>query len=371
MKWKKQIQGLKAYQPGKTIKEVKNHNGLDCIVKLASNENPFGCPPEVLGILRDSSNALALYPDGSATKLRGILSSHLELDGNQLIFGNGSDELIKIISRSLLHKGTNTVMATPTFPQYRHNALIEGCEIREIPLLNGAHDLEGMLAAIDCDTAVVWLCSPNNPTGIYISENRILDFLERVPEDILVVLDEAYYEYVVADDYYHSPALVRMFKNLIVLRTFSKVYGLASLRIGYGFAHPGIIMALEPVREPFNVNSLALAAAEEAVKNQQFVETAKILNRQGMEQYEAFCKKHKLKFYSSQGNFILIDFSLNGDEIFQYLLENGFIVRSGQALGFPTTARITIGTAEQNRALLDALKVFLEARKAMLEGEPY
>jgi histidinol-phosphate aminotransferase len=253
-------------------------------------------------------------------------------------------------------------MATPTFSQYKHNAVIEGAGCKEIPLVNGEHDLEEMFAAIDEQTNVIWLCSPNNPTGTYIPEKKLTAFLEKVPSDILVVLDEAYYEYVVADDYYDSVNLARRYENLIVLRTFSKIYGLAALRIGYGIANSAIIKALEPAREPFNVNSLGQLAASAAIKDQEFLKLCKEKNRQGLEQFYVFCGQYQLEYYPSQTNFILIDCKLDGDQVFQYLMERGYIVRSGKALGFPTAVRITVGSFEQNEGVLKVLGELL-ARK--------
>jgi histidinol-phosphate aminotransferase len=231
-----------------------------------------------------------------------------------------------------------------------------------VPLVNGEHDLDGMLAAVDEQTSVIWVCSPNNPTGTYISKHALTSFLDKVPSDILVVLDEAYYEYVVAEDYYDSINLVRNYQNLIVLRTFSKIYGLASLRIGYGIANPAIIRALEPAREPFNVNAVGQAAACSAVGDQDFVAECKAKNREGLNQFYDFCRKHNLEYYPSQTNFILIDFKTDGDKVFQYLLERGYIVRSGKPLGFPESVRITIGTAEQNEGVLNVLEGFLAHR---------
>ncbi|XJZ26041.1 histidinol-phosphate transaminase [Bacillota bacterium Lsc_1132] len=359
MRWKEQLLSLTPYQPGKSIEEVKKQFNLEKITKLASNENPFGCSKKVLHAIKDYQKSLAIYPDGHASDLREKLASVLGVGQDELIFGNGSDELIQIISRALLGPNTSTVMAAPTFAQYRHNAVIEGAVVKEVQLINGNHDLEGMLAAIDDQTNVVWLCSPNNPTGTYIPEQELVAFLEQVPSDTLVVLDEAYNEYVVADDYYNAIALTRQFENLIVLRTFSKIYGLASLRIGYGIANPAIIRALEPAREPFNLNTFAQWAALTAVEDQEFVQQCKKVNRQGLNQFYQFCEVNNLFYYPSQGNFILIDFKVDADEVFQFLLEKGFIVRSGKGLGFPTSVRITVGSTEQNEGVLNAIKMFL------------
>lgn len=363
MRWKEQLLSLTPYQPGKSIEEVKRRYNLENITKLASNENPFGCSESVLLAIKEYEKSLALYPDGYATVLREAMASKLEVSPEELIFGNGSDELIQIISRALLKPDTNTVMPAPTFPQYRHNAIIEGAQIKEVSLINGQHDLEGMLAAIDENTNVVWLCSPNNPTGTYLNESELLSFLEKVPTETLVVLDEAYYEYVAADDYYDSIRLTRQFENLIVLRTFSKIYGLASLRVGYGVANPAIIRALEPAREPFNLNSFAQLAAKIAVEDQDFVQKCKEVNRKGLNQFYQFCNENHLFYYPSQANFILIDFDCDADKVFQFLLEKGYIVRSGKALGFPTSVRITVGSTEQNEGLLSTISAFLAESK--------
>jgi histidinol-phosphate aminotransferase len=363
MRWKKQLLSLTPYQPGKSIEAVKQQYGLDNIVKLASNENPFGCSNQVLEEIKNVPPSAALYPDGYASNLRSSLAEMLKVAQEQLIFGNGSDELIQIISRALLHPEASTIMAAPTFPQYKHNAIIEGAKIKEVPLVNGEHDLDAMIDVIDETTNVIWICSPNNPTGKHIPEVKLLNFLENIPEEILVVLDEAYYEYAVAEDYYDAIELLNRFNNLIVLRTFSKIYGLASLRIGYGVSHPGIIRALEPAREPFNTSSFAQLAALTALKDQDFVKSCRQTNREGLEQFYQFCLEKGLDYYPSQGNFILIDFNRDGDEVFLYLMEKGFIVRSGKALGFPTSVRVTIGSREQNKGIMNVMNEFLAEKK--------
>lgn len=359
MKWKQQINGLKAYQPGRSIEEVKKAYGLEKVVKLASNENPFGSSNQAKEWVRSYDASFAIYPDGYTTELRLALSETIGVKEKQLIFGNGSDELILMISRALLEPGKNTVMAAPTFPQYRHNARVEGAEIREIPLIDGAHDLDGMLRQIDENTAVVWLCSPNNPTGIYISNDELTAFLDKVPEDVLVVLDEAYYEYVTADDYYDSVKIVEQYKNVLALRTFSKIYGLASFRVGYGFGSEELIRMLDPVREPFNVNTLGSGAALAALADQEFIDTCCEENEKGREQFYQFCKEENLNYYPSQGNFVLIYFPCDSDEVFEYLMKNGYIIRSGNALGCPGAVRVTVGSKEQNEGVIQAMKQFL------------
>jgi histidinol-phosphate aminotransferase len=361
MEVKKQLISLKPYQPGKPIEEVKKEYGLEKIVKLASNENPFGSSPAAKEAIKNTVDELAIYPDGYATTLRETVANYLNVNGDQLIFGNGSDEIILIISRALLSPGTNTVMASPTFPQYKHNAVIEGAEIREVELIDGNHDLEGMLKQIDENTKVVWVCSPNNPTGTYIKKDELISFMERVPKTTLIVLDEAYYEYVEAEDFLETVPLLQQYPNVIILRTFSKIYGLASLRIGYGVGNAEFIRQIEPAREPFNTSRISHAAAIASLKDEDFVIECRTKNRKGLQQFETFCEEQNLAYYPSQGNFILIDFNpLQGNEVFQYLLERGFIVRSGNALGFPTCIRVTVGTQEENEEIISILKDMLK-----------
>ncbi|WP_077213796.1 histidinol-phosphate transaminase [Bacillus dakarensis] len=366
MRFKDQVLKLTPYQPGKSIDEVKRQFGLERIIKLASNENPFGCSEKVLKTIQEFDGSFALYPDGYATDIRMVLSERLGVKPTQLIFGNGSDENIQIISRALLRPGYNTVMSTGTFSQYKHNAIIEGAEVREVPSVNGEHDLEAMLQAIDERTNVVWVCNPNNPTGAYIGKDALLSFINRVPKETLVVLDEAYFEYVVAEDYLDSIDLVDQFENLIILRTFSKAYGLASLRIGYGISNEKVIRALEPARGPFNTGTLAQKAAIAALEDQEYVEMCKQKNREGLEQFYQFCDEHDLSYHPSQTNFILVDFKVDGDEVFQFLQKRGYIVRSGKGLGFPTSVRITVGSVDQNSGVLSAIKEFLTERSTIL-----
>ncbi|MGV3240673.1 pyridoxal phosphate-dependent aminotransferase, partial [Streptococcus hyovaginalis] len=199
----------------------------------------------------------------------------------------------------------------------------------------------------------------------YIPENELVSFLEKVPEDVLVVLDEAYFEYVVADDYYDSISLTRKFSNLIVLRTFSKIYGLASFRVGYGVANATLLNTLDPIREPFNVNTLGQIATEEALKDQEFVETCRRKNREGLEQLYRFCEENNLTYFPSQTNFLLVDFKIDGNEVFQYLMSKGYIVRSGVPLNFPTSVRITIGSKEENEGLIQVMTEFLAEQKVV------
>ncbi|EGB9980634.1 histidinol-phosphate transaminase [Listeria monocytogenes] len=360
MKWKKSLTGLSSYKPGKREEEVMAELGLTKITKLSSNENPLGTSPKVAALQANSSVETEIYPDGWASSLRTVVADFYQLEEEELIFTAGVDELIELLTRVLLDTTKNTVMATPTFVQYRQNALIEGAEVREIPLLvDGAHDLDGMLNAIDDNTTIVWVCNPNNPTGNYIDLADIQAFLDKVPSDVLVVLDEAYIEYVTSQPEKHEH-LIRTYKNLIITRTFSKIYGLASARVGYGIADKAIIEQLNIVRPPFNTTSIGQKLAIEAIKDQAFIEACRTSNANGIKQYEAFAKRfEQVKLYPANGNFVLIDLGIEAGTIFSYLEKNGYITRSGAALGFPTAVRITIGKEEENSAVIALLEKLL------------
>lgn len=358
---KERILSVPVYQPGKPIDEVKRELGLTEVIKLASNENPYGSSPKVKEAITNALDSLALYPDGGSMELRWQLADFLKVKPEQLIFGNGSDEVVQMICRVYLGEGINSVMATPTFSQYRSNAIIDGAELIEVPLKNGVHDLEAMAQAVNDKTRVLWVCNPNNPSGTIVSEAELLQFLEKIPSDVLVVLDEAYYEYVVSEEYPQTIPLLEKYPNLIILRTFSKIYGLAALRIGYGVASEKVINDLNHVREPFNTGSLSQIAAGVALKDQEFVAKCRDLNREGLKQLTDKFDEWGLSYYPSQTNFILVDMKQDSTQLFQKLLSKGFIVRSGAALGFPGYQRITVGTPEQNEKLLAALESVLEA----------
>ncbi|MYL19417.1 histidinol-phosphate transaminase [Halobacillus litoralis] len=363
MKAKDILKSMKPYKPGKGIEEVKEEYGLDRIVKLASNENPYGFSPVVKEELPKLVSKLEIYPDGYAAAVRSKVSGFLGVDEEQIIFGNGSDEVVQIICRTFLEPGANTVMASPTFPQYRHNALIEGAEVREVPLKDGHHDLEEMIRQIDENTRVFWICTPNNPTGVHINEETIKDVLSRVPEHVLVVLDEAYYEYLEAEDSFDAVAALKQYPNLMVLRTFSKAYGLAGLRIGFGLAGADVIQVLEPAREPFNTSTVAQAAAILALDDQEFISTTVEANHRNKKALMRFCDENDLGYYDTQANFLLIQLPISGDEMFEYLLTQGFIVRSGEALGLPNSIRLTIGKEEDMKQIQQAMREKLEMVK--------
>ncbi|SIS37148.1 histidinol-phosphate transaminase [Salimicrobium flavidum] len=364
MKTKSILTEMAPYKPGKQIEDVKKEYNLEKIVKLASNENPFGFSEEVKRKLPALLDQLEFYPDGYAREIREAVASFYNVDENQLIFGNGSDEIVQILCRAFLEKGTNTIMATPTFPQYKHNALIEGAEAREIPLTeDGHHDIEAMLQEIDESTRVLWLCSPNNPTGVLLDQETVDDIIERTPEHVLIVMDEAYFEYADTAKRYPSIEAVQQHNNIVVLRTFSKAYGLAGLRIGYGIADARLVAAMEPAREPFNTSVIAQKAAVIALDDQHFLTQTVAETQQNKKDFMKFCDDAGLRYDQSEANFLLIHLPISGDEMFEYLLTKGFIVRSGEALGLPNSIRLTIGSKEDMQSVQYYMK-----EKLMQEG---
>lgn len=360
MKWKPILSTMKPYAPGRSIAEVKRTYGLQEVNKLASNENPYGTSPAVAEYLRSRADAFEMYPDVYTAGLRTKLAEYHQVGPNEVLFSNGSDEMVTMISRALLQPGTNTIMASVTFPQYAHNAKIEGAEIRQVAMLEtGDHDLEGFLRVADEQTAIIWVCNPNNPTGNYLPSDAIKDFLDRAPKTALVVLDEAYFEYVTLPEQENAMRWIHEYDNLLVSRTFSKAYGLASFRIGYAVANENIITELNKVRNPFNSNALALGAAEVALADQQFLQQCAMKNDTERKRYFAYAKEHNLAIYPSETNFVLLEVPMDADEACEILLQYSYIVRSGNLLGTPGYVRVTIGTEQQNTGFLQAFDQLL------------
>ncbi|WP_164668765.1 histidinol-phosphate transaminase [Virgibacillus doumboii] len=360
---------LTPYKQGMQIKDVMEEYGLERIVKLASNENPFGYSKKLDDYFSKQFPSFDIYPDGYTAELRSALATKLKITENQLVFGSGTDEVVQMVARAFLYPGVNTVMPSPTFPQYKHNALVEGAAIKEVPTLNGYHDLQGMLDAIDEHTNVVWLCSPNNPTGSVIPRDKFMAFMEKCPERVLVVLDQAYYEYADKDMDLNAIDQLSNYENLLILRTFSKAYGLAGLRIGYGIANKELIEKLDVVRGPFNTSSFAQKAALIALNDDDFIADTASRNRSVKQSFETFLDSIGWHYYDSQTNFLLISTPVSGDEVFQYLLKNGFIVRSGEGIASPRTIRVTIGKEEDMKQLQELLHQFhLELTKGTLKS---
>jgi len=357
---RKELDNIGVYKPGKPIEEVKRELGLEHIIKLASNENPLGYSPLAKeAMIRELENA-ALYPEGTAPVLAQKLGDRLGVKQEQIIIGNGSDGILHLLTRSYIRPGDEAVMADVTFPRYETNVRIEGGTPVIVPLVDGVHDLEGMLSAITDKTRMVFVCNPNNPTGTIVGKQELEAFINQVPDHILLVIDEAYFEYVTDENHLNAVPLVHAHPNLIVLRTFSKIFGLAALRIGYGIMHPTFVQELMKVKEPFNTNRLAQAAAIASLEDSVFLENCKRENDEGRKYISSEVSKMGLEYFPSHGNFVMVKLDRSGDEVFQALLKKGIIVRSGGLLGYPETIRVSVGTREENEAFIQALREVLK-----------
>ncbi|MEK8127387.1 histidinol-phosphate transaminase [Paenibacillus filicis] len=357
MQPKKNIVHLPVYQPGKPIDEVKRELGLTEVIKLASNENPFGCSPKAKEAIIAAVEQTSIYPDGGAVELTQAVADELGVQTNQIIFGAGSDEVILMIARAFLTPEDETITAFPTFPQYKHNAEVEGAKVIEVPVdANGKHDLQAMLAKVTDKTKIIWICNPNNPTGTVLDEHEITGFLDAVPDSVMVVLDEAYVEYNVTGQFPDSIKLLDKYKNIVVLRTFSKIFGLASLRIGYGVGSAELIRSVNQVREPFNTTTYAQKAALASVRDTGFIEFCREANAKGIQQLTAAFEELGLSYFEAHGNFVMVDVQRPGGAVFQSLLRQGIIIRHDPSWGYPTKIRVTVGSEEQNNKFLAALR---------------
>lgn len=360
---RKEVFALKPYVPGKPISEVKRELGIDEVIKLASNENPLGPSPLAKEAYVKCADELMLYPDGNCYELKDEISRRFGIGMDQILIGNGSDEILKLLAETFLSPGDNVVMADPTFSEYDFAATIMGAEKRMVPLKGFRHDLPAMLEKIDDRTKMVFICNPNNPTGTIVYRDEVEDFMNEVPEDVLIVFDEAYHEYV-EDDRYQSgfEYLLAGRPNVIVLRTFSKIYGLAGLRVGYALTTPEIIGLVSRVREPFNVNLPAQVAAVAALRDVDHVINSRKVNHDGKEYLYEKLAELGIKAVPTEANFILADVGRECRQVFQNLLREGVIVRTGDIFGhdFNTFIRITVGTRKQNERLITALAKVLE-----------
>ncbi len=366
---KSNIVHLPVYQPGKPIEEVKRELGLTEIIKLASNENPYGCSPKAKEAIVSQLDQTCLYPDGASVELTRALARHMDVDADRIILGTGSDEVILMIARAFLQRGDETIMASHTFSQYKHNVEVEGATCVEIPLLQGKHDLNAMLEKITDRTKIIWVCNPNNPTGTIVTDEEFRSFMSKVPADVMVVLDEAYCEYIESDDYPNGLELQRQYDNLVLLRTFSKIYGLASLRVGYGIGDPRIIRAVNQVRPPFNTSRHGQAAALAALGDQTFIEECRSRNTAGLRYLERHFQRLGLDYFPAYGNFIMVHVKRPAAPVFEGLLKRGIIVRGGHQLDFPHSIRVTVGTPEQNEKFIKALEEVLEGALEEVPGQ--
>lgn len=354
------IMDIRPYVPGKSIELVQKEFGLTDVIKLASNENPIGPSPRAIEAMKDNAHKMFLYPDGYCTDLRNMAAEYLGVAQNQLIFGNGSDEVIKLLGETFIYPGDEVIVADPSFSEYDFVCLLMGGILRKVPLTNHAHDLEKMAGQITEKTKMIFLCNPNNPTGTIVAKEEVDKFLAKVPDTVVVVFDEAYYEYVEDKAYPQSLEYLNQDReNIVILRTFSKIHGLAGLRIGYGIAAPKMIQLLERTREPFNVNLMAQKAALASLADKEHVQNSRDVNNKGREfLYKAF-EEMGLDYIPTHANFLMVDLQKNSKEVFIELQKKGVIIRTGDIFGMDTFIRVTIGTEEENKRFIKALKEVL------------
>ena len=360
------VRSIAPYQPGKPISELAREMGLDerSIVKLASNENPRGIGPRTRAAIDAALGEIARYPDGNGFELKQALAKRYGVDMASIVLGNGSNDVLELVALAFLGPGRAAVFSQHCFAVYPLATQARGARSIVVPAKSYGHDLDAMARAIDDETYVAWIANPNNPTGTFARHEEVEAFLKRVPERVLVVLDEAYNEYLPPELRGDSARLLKRHPNLVITRTFSKAYGLAGLRVGYALAHPSVADVMNRVRQPFNVNSIALAAATAALDDMEFVARSYAENLQGLRNLEEGARGLGLGYIPSHGNFITIRVAVGGKsapEIYKKLLKRGVIVRPvGGGYGLNEHLRVTVGTAAENERFLGALAASLK-----------
>lgn len=355
------LQKMKPYSPGKPTWEVQRELGIQRVVKLASNENPLGPSPKAVKAIQGYLSQIHRYPDAAATDVKERIASYLGQSPEQLIMTNGADELITLISEAYLNPEDEIIVPAPSFSEYEFGAQLMGASTIAVPLgKDYCYDIEGILQAVTERTKIIYICSPNNPTGTYLPKSDLSRLLDALPKRILVVLDSAYTHYATADDYTAGFEYVSLGYPVIVLQTFSKIYGLAGIRVGYGISTEAIIRNILQVKEPFNVNALAQTADAAAIMDDKHVADSRQVNTSGREfLYEAFGSLG-LRFTESMSNFVLLELGPEAKTIYDRLLARGVIVRCGSIWGLPEHVRITVGIREENEILIESLRAILE-----------
>lgn len=353
------VRALRPYEPGKPLEDLRRELGLANIIKLASNENPLGPGVSVQELIKKHVSELSRYPDGNGFALKAALAGFYGVNTEQITLGNGSNDVLELVANAFATPDNEVIFSEHAFAVYPLVTQAAGAKAIVVRAKKWGHDLQGMAEAINKKTRLVFIANPNNPTGTWLDKKGINEFLEKVPDHVIVVLDEAYAEYVKQENYAIGMDLLDRYPNLLVTRTFSKIYGLAGLRIGYGVSSPLVADLLNRVRQPFNVNSLALLAAEEALKDKQHVQHSVKLNGDEKDKIMNVLVAMGLSYIPSEGNFLAIDFAREAKPIYQALLENGVIVRPIANYGMPGYLRVTIGLPEENETFIQKLKKVL------------
>jgi histidinol-phosphate aminotransferase len=367
------LEKLTPYKAGPPLVEIARRYELQRVAQLSANESPWGPFPEVVEAMRASLEGLNRYPSGGCDELRSSVAQRLGVQEDRLVFGNGSCELLMLLGDAFLGPDAHAVFPHPSFVMYRAIATMRGASFTAVPMPGLEYDLEALAAAVQDDTSLLIICNPNNPTGSYIQPEQLRTLLARVPGEVAVILDEAYAEFVTHPDRVDSTAWIAEFPNLVVLRTFSKIYGLAGLRVGYGIADPEVVQALDKLRQPFNVDSLAQVAAVTSMRLPERMDERRRRVATERTRLQGELDRLGVAHHPSEANFILVDvtgFGMPGTDVPQALLERGVLTRSGYAMGCPGWIRVTIGEAEENDLFLAAIGELREAGPAGARPHP-
>lgn len=358
---RKEVLGLEMYVAGKPISEVKRELGLTEVIKLASNENPLGCSPKAKKALIEAVEETCLYPDASNYELKMTIAKNLGIKPDQIFCGTGSDLLIRVICSTLLNPGDESIMGEVTFSRYDAGTRLMGAKSIIIPMKDNGLDIDKMVDSITDKTKIIWFCNPNNPTGTIFRKHDLERIIRRIPENVVMTMDEAYIEYVTDEDYPDTLSLLDDYPNMIILRTFSKAYGLAGLRCGYGIAHEEIVKFFNTVAGPFDVNLYAQKAAVAALQDKEYLQKVYEANKEGKKYLYNEFEKLELQYIKTNANFIMVASRIDDKLLFNELLKKGIIIRPGSLLGMPGWMRVTIGTMEQNKLFIKTLTdIFME-----------
>ncbi|AIY04160.1 histidinol-phosphate aminotransferase [Planococcus sp. PAMC 21323] len=356
---RKTLEKIQPYSPGKPIWEVQKELGLDRVVKLASNENPLGPSPKAVAAIQNGLAELNRYPDADASALKKAIAEKYQVTPKQIITTNGADELITLISEAFLEAGDEVIVPSPSFSEYDFGAHIMGATVVPVKFKEDfEYDVDALISAVTEKTKIIYICTPNNPTGTYMPKSDLDKLVESIG-DVLVVIDAAYDHFADAADYTNGVEYVNAGYPVVTLETFSKIYGIAGVRVGFGIAPESIIQSILKVKEPFNVNTLAQTAAVAAIGDTEHVETSQETNKAGRQQlYKAF-DELELPYIESMANFVLVQIGEDGENLYKQLMAKGVIVRHGKIWGLPDYVRVSVGTGEENQFFIDALTSLL------------
>lgn len=359
VKIRDEVKGLSVYPAGKPIDEVKREYGLNEIIKLASNENPLGCSSKAVQAIMELSDKVNLYPDPSVFLLKQRIAQKWGVSSDEIICGTGSDLLIRVLCSAVINPGDESIVGAVTFSRYADSTQLMGGKVIHVAMKDNALDIEAMTGSITKSTKIIWLCNPNNPTGTIFTGKQLERVISKIPEDILIVMDEAYYEYVTDEEYPESLSLISKYPNLVVLRTFSKAYGLAGLRVGYGICNKELAKHFNAIIGPFDVNIIAQAAASAAIEDAGFIQKSFEMNSESKEYFYKELDSIGLSYIKTQANFMMIKVIPDDYSVFLELLKKGIIVKAGSTLKMPGYLRVSTGTMEQNKKFIEALKEVL------------